>query len=134
MTQPTVTIRQTVLIPAPPAKVYAALLEPKLHEHFTHSKATGSNKVGATFTAWDGYINGKHLRLTPSKTIVQEWKTTDWPDGLPASVLTITLAKDKKGTLLRLIQTGVPKAGVKAYSEGWHDFYWKPLKAYFLTK
>jgi activator of HSP90 ATPase len=53
-------------------------MDPKKHSEFTGSKATGKPRVGSKFTAWDGYITGKNLKLVRGKKIVQEWKTTDW--------------------------------------------------------
>jgi hypothetical protein len=57
------TIRQRVAIPAPPTNVYAALVNAKKHAAFTAAEASGAARVGARFTAWDGYISGKHLNL-----------------------------------------------------------------------
>ena len=66
------TIRQKVLIPASPKRVYDAMLSAKQHSAFTGAKATCNPKVGGRFTAWDGYISGKILELKPGKRIVQE--------------------------------------------------------------
>jgi hypothetical protein len=55
------------------------------------SPATTSAGQGTEFEAWDGYITGKNLRLVRGKPIVQEWKTTEEPEGHPFSRLEITL-------------------------------------------
>ena len=80
-------IEQKVFFKAAPGDVYDALLDPKKHADITGSPATTSSKKGATFTASDGYISGRNLKLVKGRKIVQEWKTTEWPDGYPASRL-----------------------------------------------
>jgi activator of HSP90 ATPase len=130
----TTEIVQKTLLPANPEEVYETLLNPKKHSEFTGSKATGAAKVGAKFTAWDGYINGTNLELIKGKRIVQEWTTTEWPDNYPPSRLEITL-KDVQGkTELTMVQYGVPNEQKQELEQGWIDYYWKPLKEYLENK
>ncbi len=35
---------------------------------------------------------------------------------------------------LTMIQLQVPASQVAQYREGWKDYYWNPLKNYFLSK
>ena len=77
----TTTITQKVVIPASPEEVYDAFMDAKKHSAFTGAKATSDAKVGGEFSAWDGYITGKNLELEKGKRIVQEWITTEWPEG-----------------------------------------------------
>jgi activator of HSP90 ATPase len=127
-------IIQKVIIPALPEEVYMALLDPKKHSEFTGSKATGRAKVGAKFTAWDGYISGKILKLERGKRIVQEWVTTEWPENYPPSRLEMTFEERDGKTELTMIQSDVPAEQKEDLEEGWTDFYWKPLKDYFKKK
>lgn len=125
------TIRQKTLIPAAPDEVYEALIDEKKHSEFTGSKATCDPRVGGKFTAWDGYISGKNLELEKGKRIVQEWMTTEWPEGHPFSRLELTFRKTEKGTEVRMVHSGVPSEQAADIRQGWIDFYWKPLKEYF---
>ena len=130
--QEVTTIKQTVLIPnATPQQVYCAYVDPKKHSEFTDSEATGELVVGGKYTAWDGYIFGKYLDLEEGKRIVQEWATTDWTEGYPASKLELTFKAAPKGTEITLVQSGVPKARASEFEQGWTDFYWNSLKEYF---
>lgn len=124
------TIEQTVFFDATPEEVYYALLDPKKHSEFTGSPATTSARKGATFTAWEGYITGKNLELVKGKKIVQEWKTTEWPEGYPVSRLELTLSPKKGGTELKMVHSKVPAEQVASYTSGWKSSYWDPLKAY----
>ena len=129
------TIRQKILISsATPEEVYDALVDPKKHSAFTGSKATGVPKVGGQFTASDRYISGKHLALVKGKKIVQEWKTTEWPENYESSILEVTLTTREGGTELKMFQSKVPASQVERYRDGWITYYWEPLKEYFQRK
>ncbi len=130
----TTTITQRVVISALPEEVYEALLDPTEHSEFTDSKATGKPKVGSKFTAWDGYISGKNLELEKGKRIVQDWITTEWPEGYPPSKLEITLKKIDGKTELTMTQSNVPADQKSELEQGWKDYYWEPLKDYFKKK
>ena len=123
-------ITQTVEIKASPEEVFDAYMNSKKHSAFTASPAKMSSVVGGKFTAWEGYIIGKNVSLTKGKKIVQEWTTTEWPEGYPPSKLEIILAKSKGGTVLKMVHSKVPAAQKDDYAQGWRDYYWKPLKEY----
>jgi activator of HSP90 ATPase len=127
----TKTITQKVVIPASPEEVYDAFIDAKEHSAFTGSKATCDPRVGGGFTAWDGYITGKSLELERGKRIVQEWSTSEWPDGYPPSKLEFTFRKVRDGTELTMVHSDVPEEQAEEYRQGWIDNYWEPLKAYF---
>jgi len=127
----TKTIKQKVFIEASPEQVYDAFMYPKTHSAFTGSKASGSAKVGGTFTAWDGYITAKNVELARGKRIVQEWKTSEWPEGYPASRLELDLAKKGDGTEVSMVHSLVPASQSSEYAEGWTEWYWNPLKKFF---
>jgi activator of HSP90 ATPase len=129
------TIRQKISFPtAPPEDVYRAFLSSKEHSEFTGSDSRCSAKVGERFTAWNRYITGKNIELVKAKKIVQEWKTTEWPEGYEPSILTISLENDGNGTLLSMVQTKVPASQFKEYNQGWHESYWNPMKEYFTKR
>jgi activator of HSP90 ATPase len=125
------TITQTVVVPAAPDQVYDALVNPTVHAAFTGSPATGSARVGGTFTAWDGYISGVYRELTKDRKIVQDWQTTEWPEGARPSRVEFSLVKVEGGTRIRMVHSTVPAQQADAYRQGWIDYYWDPLKAYF---
>jgi activator of HSP90 ATPase len=124
-------ITQTVVLPAEPDDVYNAFVNARTHAAFTQSPATGMARVGCAFTAWDGYISGVHRELIKGRRIVQDWRTTEWPAGARPSLLTLTFRKVKGGTAVKLVQSKVPAAQAESYRQGWKDFYWAPLEAYF---
>ena len=126
------TITQKVIIPkVSPKQVYEAYVDPKKHSEFTDSKATGKPVVGGKFTAWDEYIFGVYLELEEGKHVVQEWTTTDWVEGYPASKLELTFKAVPKGTEIVMVHSNIPKEKADEIAEGWTEFYWNPLKEYF---
>jgi len=125
-------IKQTVIIPnASPKQVYDAYVDPEKQSEFTDSKATGKPKVGGKYSSWDGYIFGKYLVLDDGKRVVQEWTTTDWEEGYPASKLELTFNAVPGGTEIVMVHSNVPKVQAVEVEQGWTEFYWEPLKEYF---
>ncbi|MEI6668059.1 MAG: SRPBCC domain-containing protein [Acidobacteriota bacterium] len=125
------TITQKVVVSASPDNVYNALVSPRLHAEFTGSPATGSARVGGAFTAWGGYISGVHRELVKPSRIVDDWQTTEWPDGAAPSRVVFTLTAVEGGTQIRMVHSHVPADQADAYRQGWIDYYWSPLQAYF---
>lgn len=120
-----------MVVAAKPIEIYTAFVNAKKHSAFTGSKATGEGKVGGKFTAWDGYISGKFLELDEGKKIVQEWITTEWPEGYPPSRFELTFREVKEGTEVLMVHSDVPAEQAGELEEGWNESYWKPLKTYF---
>jgi len=127
----TVTIRQSEFIPAAPSAVYDAFLNAKTHAAITGADAIFERREGGKFSAADGYITGKFLRLQNSRRIVQEWKTAEWPVNAPPSVLELRFMPKENGTEISLVQTQVPANQAPRYRKGWTEHYWTPLKKYF---
>lgn len=68
------TLRQTGLLPAPPAAVYRALTDSRAHSAFTGSKAKIAKRAGGRMIAYGGYISGKVLWLRPGMGLLQTWR------------------------------------------------------------
>src|SRR3954470_18288763 len=101
----TISFTVEATIPASPAEVYAAWLDPKRHGAMTGGKAKISAKIGTPFSAWDGYMSGKTLDLVPNDKIVQSWRTTEFAPGDPDSEILITLKAVPGGTLVTIAHT-----------------------------
>ncbi len=123
-------IVQTVVINAPPAAVFKALMDSKQHSAFTGRPAKMSGKVGGAFTCYDGYIKGINLELVRPKLIVQAWQSENWPRET-WSVVAFKLARLAGGkTRLSFSQAGVPAGDYRLKNKGWQTHYWQPLKRY----
>jgi len=113
-----------------PEALYAAWLDSDAHSEMTGAEAVITAELGADFSAWDGYISGKNIELEPGKRILQSWRTTEFAPKDPDSMLEILLEPVPEGAKLTLIHSGIPE-GQPDYAEGWEDFYFKPMRAYF---
>lgn len=119
------------VITAKPAEIYKAWLSSAGHTAMTGSPAKVDGKVGGQFSAWDGYIFGKTLELTPNQRIVQAWRTTEFPDEAADSHIEVLLEEVADGTRITLTHRDMPEDQVDSYRQGWEDFYFKPMKEYF---
>lgn len=134
LTVKTSKITQKEIIPATPIEVYEAYIDEEKQTEFTGSKATSDPRVGGEFTAWDGYITGKYIELKPGRKIVQEWRSSDFPEGAPPSRFEIGLKEVKGGTELTMIHSRVPEEVAEDIGQGWKDYYWVPMKKYFKAR
>ncbi len=125
----TKTIRQSVTIKATPREVYEALMDSRKHSSFTGEKARVSRKVGGKFSIFDGGLNGTNLELVQDKKIVQSWRASmkNWPKDHYSNA-TFSMKEVKGGTRLTFTQSGVPEKCYESISQGWRDYYWKPMK------
>jgi activator of HSP90 ATPase len=131
MTKKVRTIVQKVTIPATPDEVYEAFMDPEKHSDFTNTKTIGSQEIGGEVSASDGYITARNIELKKGKKIVQEWTTSEWPEGYPPSVLQLELKKVDGGTELIMTHSKVPDEQADDYAEGWMEYYWNPMIEYF---
>ncbi len=120
-------ITQTVLFQASPEDVFEALMDEKKHSKFTGSPAKISRKVGGSFSVFGDYATGKNLELVQGKKIVQEWRASDWEEGIH-SIASFFISKAGNGAKLVFVQTGVPQDAVEEISAGWKEYYWEPMK------
>ncbi len=144
------TIKQEVHINAAPEEVYEAYTDSKKHAEITGSKVVFEKKVGGRFSAWDDGLEGENLELVSGKKIVQKWRDDTWPEGhystltielfpdpSPSVILSPSLrsrvnsAKNLSGTRPVLTQGNVPDDKASDIDEGWHQYYWEPMKEYF---
>ncbi len=125
------TIQLSTVLPAVPEDIYLGWLSSREHSAFTGSPAQIDPSLGGKFTAWDGYIWGTTLELSPYERIVQSWRTTEFPEDCPDSRLEVLLEAVEDGTRITLIHTEIPDGQGDSYYSGWEDFYFKPMVEYY---
>lgn len=121
----------SVSLPVSPEKAYQDWLDSAAHSAFTGSSAEIDPKIGGKFNAWEGYIWGKTIELTPGKRIRQTWRTSEFPDDSPDSILEVLFEPDGNGTRFTLIHTIIPESQADEYEKGWEEFYFEPMKKYY---
>lgn len=116
------------LIPASPEEIYLALTTEATIQLWTGDKAEFSAEPGTEFSMWDGSISGKNLEFEYGKKIVQEWYFGEQEE---ASIVTIILHPDKRGTSVELKHTNIPDEEFDNISEGWNDAYFGALAEFY---
>lgn len=112
--------------------LYKAWLSTQGHTRMTGSPAKVDGLVNGNFSAWDGYIWGTFLELEPNNRIVQNWRTSEFPEEAEDSVVEILLEEQDGKTKLTLIHTNIPDGQMQGYQTGWEEFYFKPMREYFV--
>ncbi|MET7029194.1 SRPBCC domain-containing protein [Sediminicola luteus] len=115
---------------APAKDIFNTWISSEGHTKMTGGEAIASNKVGGSFTAWDGYIQGKNLVLEENKRIVQSWRTSQFEPHEEDSQIEVVLTEKGGNTELTLIHSKVPESG-EHYIKGWDEHYFQPMKKYF---
>jgi len=127
------TIQLSATFPASPEQIYRDWLSSTGHTAFTGSPAEVDPAVGGRFTAWDGYIEGTNIELEPYRRILQAWRTSEFPTGSPDSRLEVLLEAVEGGTRLTINHSHIPEGQGASYAQGWQDFYFTPMRAYYLS-
>jgi uncharacterized protein YndB with AHSA1/START domain len=136
-------IHQEVVFKASRKRVYEALTEAKqfnkvvlLSAAMQSGMAPGSEPVevspdvGGAFSAFGGYVTGRHIELVPNERIVQAWRAGGWHPG-QYSIAKFELTEQGSGTKLVFDHTGFPDGKGQHLAEGWRTNYWEPLEKYF---
>lgn len=121
------------LLFASASEVYKAWLDSSKHSEMTGGEASCSNKVGASFSAWDGYITGKNIALLENEEIIQSWRTSEFNETDEDSELSIKFNETRDGCELIIFHSNIPE-GQTQYEQGWREHYFEPMQAYFNAK
>ena len=121
----------SIVIPADVENVFKFWIDSDLHTKITNSPAKIDGRQGGKFTSWDNYISGKFIENEPLKKIIQSWRTTNFPEDAPDSILNLNFEKDKKGTKIILNHSKIPEGQANNYRKGWNDFYFDLMTNYY---
>ncbi len=118
-------------LPASASAVYEAWLDSDQHSDMTGGQALITEDEGDKFTAWDGYIWGTNLELKKDQYIKQTWRTSEFQEDQPNSILEVFFSsKGDNECLLRLKHSELTDAD-EHYKQGWIDNYFEPMNLYF---
>lgn len=126
----TKTLRQTLTFKATPQDIYDYLMEEDKHARITGGDVQMSKEIKGSFSIFNGYCHGHNIELVPGEKIVQAWRFEE--DGWPEehfSICHFTIEQVENGTRLVFVQTGIPDHKYNELKDGWHTYYWKPIKA-----
>ena len=126
---PTQSLRQSVLVNAPADEVFDALLDAATLSRVFGRPVNSSAARGGDFSFF-GRIHGTNTELERGRRIVQTFRYAlpEWPLERFSKV-TIQLRPVPDGTRVVLDQSGIPAPCAQAVLEHWHDHVWPGLKS-----
>jgi activator of HSP90 ATPase len=111
--------------------IYETWLNSEGHSEMTGGDASCTDFVNGDFEVWDGYITGKNLELIPGELIKQTWRTSDFDEGQPDSIIEISfneISSRKTQVTIKHSQLLDKDTG---YKKSWRDHYFLPMEDYF---
>lgn len=127
-------VQKVVFKNTTPAAIYDIYMNAKKHAAITGAPAVIKAKEGTPFSAHGDYITGQNLKLVKDQLIVQSWRGTDWKKTDADSTFTIFLEPKGNNTVLHAIHSNVPDDQADGIDEGWHTYYWEPMKKFLAGK
>lgn len=124
------TIQQSVKFSVPPDRLFGIYMDPRKHAAAINATVSVNRKVGGRFTAFGGMLRGTILAIVPGRMIVQSWRGSDWRKSELDSILVLTFDRAPGGARLGLIHANIPDRRSASIQRGWHNYYWKPWRAY----
>lgn len=122
-------IRHSVVLPAPPGRLYDMYLDAREHAKIIDARARVAARAGGAFSVWGGDIRGRILQLVPKRLIVQSWRPSDWKKSDPDSTLILSFHRHRRGGRIELVHVNVPARHAPGVRRGWAEFYWRPWRA-----
>jgi len=122
-------ISQSIVLPAPPARLYRMYLDQKQHAAIIDAAARITPLAGGRFGVWGGDIHGIILQLVPPRLIVQTWRAKNWKKSDLDSTLILSFRPDAKGGRIDLVHANVPRRHLAGVRQGWREYYWTPWRA-----
>jgi activator of HSP90 ATPase len=127
-------IRQTVVLPAPAEALFEMYLDPTMHQAITGAPVVIGGVKGALFEAFNGALSGKIVDIVRPSLIVQFWRSTEFKDADPDSILILSFTPEGDQGRIDLIHLDVPDQDFEGVTKGWEQYYWVPWRAYLEGK
>jgi activator of HSP90 ATPase len=128
------TIQQQATFRASPDTLFDLYLNSRLHTLATGARAVMSRTIGGRFMAHAGHLRGCNLAIVPKRLVVQTWRGSNWKKRDLDSVLVLVFSKVGRGGRVTMIHANVPDANAASIERGWHQYYWRPWKAYLRSR
>jgi activator of HSP90 ATPase len=122
------TFKRTFKINTEPSDIYSALTNPQTIELWSGYPAKMSTEPDSEFSLWEGDITGRNIEFIQDKKVVQEWYFGDQTE---KSIVTITIVPDRGNSLIIVEQTNIPDDDFKGIAEGWKEYYFDAISAFF---
>ena len=123
-------IRQSVVLPAAPEKLFEMYMNPVTHQTITGAPVNIEDQSGAEFRAFDGALTGTILEVIKPRLIIKSWRSINFLDEDPDSTLILSFTSDGDKGRIDLVHLDVPDQDYDGIDQGWEKYYWTPWRAY----
>lgn len=128
-------VKQTVVLPASPKKLYAQYLSRRAHGAIGGGKVVIGARPGSAFSAFGGALKGRTLQTIPGKLIVQAWRSKAFHKSDVDSTLILRfLPAGRNRGRIDLVHVNVPSHDYNGVNNGWREYYWKPWRKYLAKR
>ena len=127
-------IRQTVVLPAQPDRLFAMYLDPSIHQAIIGAPVAISSESGSKFDAFEGELTGTMLEVIEPRLIIQSWRSSAFKTRDPDSTLILNFTQARDKGRIDLIHLDVPDHDYEGVTKGWKLYYWDPWLDYLEGK
>lgn len=127
-------VQQSVVLPAPAAKLFEMFVDPKGHEAITGKPVIISETPGSEFRAFDGALSGTMLTVIRHRLVVMSWRSVAFKPENPDSTLILTFTAEGSQGRIDLVHLDVPDHELQGVKDGWPKHYWNPWREYLSRK
>src|SRR5690554_268717 len=126
-----VQIRVSSVIPASPNRIYGLWMDERHHSAVAGTRVRVDPWIGGRVSGWDGDIFASHLRLEIGRSITLAFRSVEYPEDAPDSLVQIEFFPAVGGTRVSITQNNVPPELKAAFKQHWQRNYLAPLKRFF---
>ena len=123
-------IRQSVILPATPGKLFEMYIDPVTHQAITGAPVVIGEKRGSEFRAFGGALTGTILEVIRPRRIIKAWRSINFLAEDPDSTLILSFTSDGNEGRIDLVHLDVPDQDYDGVDRGWDQYYWTPWRAY----
>jgi len=127
-------IRQSVILSAPAAALYAMYMDAATHAAITGAPVTIGATSGAPFLAFEGRLSGTMVAVAASTLVVKSWRSVHFRNTDPDSTVILSFIPADNAGRIELVHLDVPEQDYQGVTEGWEKFYWAPWREYLTTR
>lgn len=119
-------LKETFVIHAPVAKVWQALTDTGVMDHWNTGPAEMDLRVGGQFSLYDGDVHGTNTELVPNQLLRQEWYGGSHPDR--KYDVTFTLVPDGEDSTTVTVTHNASEDDIESMRKTWQEYYFGPMK------
>lgn len=124
-------IEQEITIRASLVQVFEALTTGRIIDEWGGGPARVQAKTNGKISLWDGQMHGSIKEIEYPTRLVHTFREEIWDPSYMDSLVVWTLTEAARGTLIRLVHSGLPTRKIREqHNDGWGEYFLGPMKVY----